>query len=49
MIDEYRQAAIRAMRAGFDAVEIHAGNGYLVDQFLRDSDEPTHRSPWRTA
>ncbi len=37
LVDEYRQAAIRAMAAGFDGVEVHAGNGYLVDQFLRDS------------
>lgn len=37
LVDEYRQAAVRAIAAGFDGVEVHAGNGYLLDQFLRDS------------
>lgn len=36
LIDDYRRAAANAMRAGFDAVEVHAANGYLLDQFLRD-------------
>ena len=36
LIEEYRHAARSAMAAGFDAVEVHAGNGYLMDQFLRD-------------
>ncbi len=36
LLDDYRNAARRAMEAGFDAVEVHAGNGYLLDQFLRD-------------
>lgn len=34
VIDEYRQATVRAMRAGFDFVEIHAANAYLLQQFM---------------
>ncbi len=36
LVQTYRQAAQNAKAAGFDMVEIHAANGYLIDQFLRD-------------
>jgi N-ethylmaleimide reductase len=37
LVDEYRRAAERAKEVGFDGVELHAANGYLIDQFLQDS------------
>ncbi len=36
IVDQYRQAAKCAVEAGFDGVEVHSANGYLLDQFLRD-------------
>jgi N-ethylmaleimide reductase len=36
IVDQYRQAARCALEAGFDGVEVHSANGYLLDQFLRD-------------
>ncbi|GMM93472.1 alkene reductase [Qipengyuania sp. MTN3-11] len=36
VVDDYRKAAANAKAAGFDGVQLHGANGYLVDQFLRD-------------
>ncbi|WP_430913163.1 alkene reductase [Methylobacterium sp. sgz302541] len=36
LLEDYRNATRNALAAGFDGVQIHAANGYLIDQFLRD-------------
>ena len=36
IVDDFRQAAANAIAAGFDGVEIHGANGYLLDQFIKD-------------
>jgi N-ethylmaleimide reductase len=36
IVSQYKHAATSAKQAGFDGIEVHAANGYLIDQFLRD-------------
>jgi 2,4-dienoyl-CoA reductase-like NADH-dependent reductase (Old Yellow Enzyme family) len=36
ILDDYERAALNACEAGFDGVQLHGANGYLIDQFLRD-------------
>ena len=42
IVEAYRQGAENAQKAGFDGVEIHGANGYLLDQFLQD--KTNHRT-----
>ncbi|MDC0832577.1 alkene reductase [Geitlerinema sp. CS-897] len=42
VVEDYRKAAERAKMAGFDGIEIHGANGYLIDQFLQS--KTNHRS-----
>jgi len=42
VVEDYRRAAERAKQAGFDGVELHAANGYLIDQFLQS--KTNHRT-----
>ena len=42
IIEAFRQAAINAQKAGFDGIELHGANGYLLDQFLQDSANHRH-------
>jgi N-ethylmaleimide reductase len=42
IVEDYRRAAERAQAAGFDGVELHAANGYLIDQFLQS--KTNHRT-----
>jgi N-ethylmaleimide reductase len=42
VVDDYRRAAVRAKDAGFDGVELHAANGYLIDEFLQS--KTNHRT-----
>jgi N-ethylmaleimide reductase len=44
IIEQFRQGAKNALAAGFDGVEIHGANGYLLDQFLRDG--TNQRTDW---
>lgn len=37
IVESFRMAAANAIAAGFDGVEVHGANGYLIDQFLRDT------------
>ena len=37
IVEDFRKGAANAIKAGFDGVEVHGANGYLIDQFLRES------------
>lgn len=42
LVEDYRQAAVRAKKAGFDGIELHGANGYLIDCFLQS--KTNHRT-----
>ncbi|WVQ75203.1 hypothetical protein IAR50_004814 [Cryptococcus sp. DSM 104548] len=43
LVEHYRKAAVNAVSAGFDGVEVHMGDGYLIDQFIQNI--TNHRPP----
>jgi len=43
LVGHYAQAARNALDAGFDGVEIHSANGYLVNQFISAHRQPARR------
>lgn len=47
VVAAFRRGAENAKRAGFDGVEIHRANGYLLDQFLRGPNQHPHGSLWQ--
>src|SRR5215470_12137146 len=47
IVQQYAKAAQNAMTAGFDGVEVHAANGCLIDQFLRDRTNKRSEQIWR--
>ena len=42
VVEQFEEGARRAYQAGFDGVELHGANGYLIDQFLRDGSNRRH-------
>jgi N-ethylmaleimide reductase len=49
IVGQYTEAARLARAAGFDGIELHGANGYLIDQFLRDGSNQRHDSYGGTA
>lgn len=52
IVNDFRKAAANAIEAGFDGVEVHGANGYLLEQFAKDGanvERMPMAAPWKTA